>query len=161
MSALKRISNQLQIAFEGRPAWHGFSVLQLIEDITAAQAATRPKVGSHSIWEIVLHIGIWEEEIRKCLEGEKFRWISDDEDWLQIHDTSEEAWRKTSESLKEGHTHLLETISRFDANKLDSIVPSESDVSTPWSNTSFQSLLIGIIEHAAYHAGQIAILKKG
>ena len=161
MSSLNKISQQLQTAFEGRPAWHGFSVLQLLEDITAAQAATRPKVGSHSIWEIVLHIGIWEEEIRKCLEGEKFRWISDDEDWLQIHDTSEESWQKTSESLKEGHIHLLETISRFNANKLDSIVPSESDVSTPWSNTSFQSLLIGIIEHAAYHAGQIAILKKG
>lgn len=168
MIDLKRIFKQLQTAFEGlitgdKPSytWHGPSVLQLLDDITANQADARPCAGSHTIWELVRHIAVWEDQAQKCLDGEKFRWLTNEDEWSIVQNTSEKAWQQTIDELKSSHQYLLETLSRFDGTQLDLIVPSEPSVPAPWSTTSFHTLLIGIIQHAAYHAGQIAILKKG
>ena len=168
MIELKRISKQLQTTFEGlitgvKPssAWHGPSVLQLLDDITADQASTPPSTESHTIWELIRHISVWEDVAQKCLEGEKFRWLPDEEEWPIVQNTSDVAWQQTIDELKSSHQHLLETLLRFDVTQVDSIAPSEPSVPAPWSTTSFYALLIGIIQHAAYHAGQIAILKKG
>ena len=157
----KRILKQLQTAFEGSPAWYGPSIFQLLDKITADQASTRPIAGFHTIWELVQHIMVWEDEAQKCLEGAKFRWLPEEDEWPTVQDISKKAGQLTTESLKRSHQHLLETLSRFDVTQFDLIVPSEPSVHTPWSMTSFHGLLIGIIQHAAYHAGQIAILKKG
>lgn len=161
MTELERISDQIQQIFEGKPAWHGPSVLQVLENVTAKQATTRPIAGAHTIWELVIHILIWEDEVRRCLEGEKLRWLSEEEDWPPIHDTSKLAWQKTIEELKRVHQLLLEALSRFDANQLNSIVPCDPAVPEPWASKSFYTMLHGIVQHAAYHAGQIALLKKG
>src|SRR3989337_1702 len=48
-----RIEDQLQRAFEGG-AWHGPSVLEVLEGLTAAKTAARPVPGPHSTWEIRL-----------------------------------------------------------------------------------------------------------
>ena len=55
MSELDRIRNQFRRAFEGE-AWHGPSVLALLDGVTAQQAAAYPIPGAHSIWELVLHL---------------------------------------------------------------------------------------------------------
>lgn len=160
MTEIKRIYKELEQAFEARPAWHGPSLLQLLDDVTADQAAVRPNFGVHSIWELVLHIAVWEDEVRKCLQGEKLRWISDSEDWPFIPDTSEMAWKKTINELKTTHQQLLNTLSQFDGSLLDSYIPSDPAAAEFWAVTSYYSMLIGIIQHDTYHAGQIAILIK-
>lgn len=52
---LQRLEEQLERALEGE-AWHGPSVLEILEGVTAAQAAAHPIAGAHSIWELVLHL---------------------------------------------------------------------------------------------------------
>ena len=51
MSEVERIVDQFQRAFDGH-AWHGPSVLSILEGITAEQAAAHPLPGTHSIWEL-------------------------------------------------------------------------------------------------------------
>jgi uncharacterized damage-inducible protein DinB len=52
---LARLESQLRAAFEG-PAWHGPAVLELLRDVSPAEAAARPIAGAHTIWEVVLHL---------------------------------------------------------------------------------------------------------
>jgi uncharacterized damage-inducible protein DinB len=54
MSEMDRIRDQFRRAFEGE-AWHGPSVLALLDGVTAQQAAAHPIPGAHSIWELTLH----------------------------------------------------------------------------------------------------------
>jgi uncharacterized damage-inducible protein DinB len=160
MSEITRINNLLKKEFEGRPAWHGSSVLQLVEDLTAEQALKRSIPTAHNIWEIIIHLSIWEEETRKCLEGESFPQLSDHEDWPTISDTSELAWNKTVENFKKVHHNLLNTLLKFDSKKLNDRINIDTSYPEPWSLTDFYDLLHGTIHHAVYHTGQIAILKK-
>jgi len=53
-SELSRLEEQLGRALEGE-AWHGPSVLETLEGVSAEQAAAHPIAGAHSIWELVLH----------------------------------------------------------------------------------------------------------
>lgn len=67
MTEIQRIVDQLNRAFEGE-AWHGPAVMDILEGITAQQAAARPFNGTHSIWEIVLHIAAWERPVAEGWE---------------------------------------------------------------------------------------------
>jgi uncharacterized damage-inducible protein DinB len=151
---VERIRDQFRRAFEGE-AWHGPSVLQLLDGITAQQAASHPIPGAHSIWELTLHIAAWESACRRRLEGDPAQ-LTDAEDWQPINDTSEAAWESTKQSLIENHRELLNAIGKLDESRLNE--PIIKDPNIPFS--SVYVTLHGGVQHDLYHAGQIAMLKK-
>ena len=91
MSETARIRNQFERAFNGE-AWHGPSVLALLDGVTAEQAAAHPIPGAHSIWELTLHIAAWEDACRRRLQGDPAQ-LSDDENFPPITDTTPSAFR--------------------------------------------------------------------
>ena len=94
MTEIERILDQLKRAFEGN-AWHGPSVGEVLAGITANQAHARPLANAHSIWELVRHIGVWEDVGRRRLTGDRAQIeISSPEDWPPPEDTSEAAWEQ-------------------------------------------------------------------
>src|SRR5262245_46391800 len=101
MSEIERIIDQFRRAFDG-DAWHGPSVLPLISDVTAIQAAAHPVAGAHSIWELVVHIGAWESACKRRLNGDPAQ-LSDEEDWMSLTKFSEEEWEHTKQKLVETH----------------------------------------------------------
>src|ERR1043165_1257515 len=68
MSEATSIADELKEIHNGN-AWHGPSLQESLAGLTAEQAAARPIPNAHSIWEIVAHIGAWENVIRQRLEG--------------------------------------------------------------------------------------------
>jgi uncharacterized damage-inducible protein DinB len=68
-SEAARIADQLRRAFDGS-AWHGPALLELLEDVNAATAAAKPLAKVHSIWELVLHIAVWDGVALRRLSGE-------------------------------------------------------------------------------------------
>ncbi len=64
------IADQLRRAFEG-DAWHGPALLELLEDVDPATAASKPLPDVHSIWELVLHISAWDAAASRRIAGEK------------------------------------------------------------------------------------------
>ena len=147
---LERIQDQLKRAFEGG-AWHGPSVLEILKDVTASQAAARPLPGAHNIWDLVLHIAAWEDACRRRLEGDRAE-LSDSEDWRAITDTDEAAWERIKALLSDGHRRLSAAIAVTDESRLNEpILPGMPSVYVT---------LHGVIQHDLYHAGQIAILKR-
>jgi len=154
MNEVERIGDQFRRAFDGE-AWHGPAVLALLEGVTAQQAAAHPIPGAHSIWELTLHIAAWESACKRRLEGDPAQ-LSDEEDWSNISDFSDEAWTKTKEDLLENHAQLLSAIARVDESKLDQPIMTHATI--PFS--SMYVTLHGGVQHDLYHAGQIAMLKK-
>jgi len=154
MTEVQRIREQFQRAFNGE-AWHGPSVLKILDGVTAQQAAAHPIPGAHSIWELTLHIAAWENACRRRLEGDPAQ-LSDEEDWPTIEDTGEEAWHATHQHLRDNHQALLDAIAALDESNLDR--PIIENAETPFS--SVYVTLHGAVQHDLYHAGQIAILKK-
>jgi uncharacterized damage-inducible protein DinB len=153
MGEATRIADQLRRAFHGE-AWHGPAVLELLEGVPAEQSARRPRSGAHSIWEIVLHIGAWENVARRWLAGEiaVLPHLEGADDWPLVHDTNPTAWKQTVDELAANHERLVQLVT-----KLSDVQLSEKVAGREY-NVYF--LLHGLAQHCLYHAGQIAILKK-
>jgi uncharacterized damage-inducible protein DinB len=152
MSETERIQDQVERAYAGN-AWHGPSLRDLVSDISAARAATSPKVGSHSIWQIVLHILAWQHVVFRRMAGETIHNLPPEQDWPVVSDTSDAAWKHALAQLEGIHKQLCEAIAKFPEARLSEKVPGH--------RYPFYGMLHGVIQHNLYHAGQIAILKKG
>ena len=150
MQEIERITDQLERAFEGE-AWHGPSVLEIMNGISSQQAAARPFDSIHSIWEIVLHIAAWERAVLRRLNGDRAQ-LPTEEDWPLVAATSDEAWEQTKQALKQGHDILRSAIANVDESRLDEPIVE--------GLASVYVTLHGIVQHDLYHSGQIAILKK-
>lgn len=151
MNETHRIYSQLKRAYQG-PAWHGPSLRELLDGVTADQAAAHPIPGAHSIWELVNHIIAWEQISQQRLEGKAMKHPADDVNFPPVNDTSEPAWQKTLEQLAASNQLLRDAVKLFDDSRLDDLVPE--------ANYSNYFMLHGVIQHDLYHAGQIALLKK-
>jgi uncharacterized damage-inducible protein DinB len=153
MSEATRIADQLRRAFRGE-AWHGPALLELLEGVTAEQATRRPLPEAHSIWEIVLHIGAWENIARRWLAGEipALPHLEAADDWPVVHDPTATVWKQTVDALAANHDRLVELASKLsDARLKEKVAGREYNV---------YFLLHGLTQHCLYHAGQIALLKK-
>lgn len=137
-------------AYEGI-AWHGPSVRELLNGVTAETAAARPLAGAHSIWEIVLHSAAWEAAVRRRLQGQPIE-LTPEEDWPAVTDTGEAAWQAALAALDAGDRQLREAISHLSDADLDKTVEGQ-----PYT---IYFMLHGVIQHDLYHAGQIGLLKK-
>ena len=151
MSEIKRINDQLKRAFRGK-AWHGPSVIEVLETVTAEQVAAHPIAGAHSIWELVLHIRTWERVAMRRIEEWAPVEVTDEEDWPPVKETTEHAWKNALNALTLNHDALSEVIAHLDDSRLSDILPG--------TEYSVYFLLHGVIQHDLYHAGQIALLKK-
>ncbi len=151
MSYVRRISSQLRRAYEGK-AWHGPSLREILDGVTAEQAARKPLESAHSIWELVLHISAWESAVLKMLEGEYVE-NPDEGDWPAIEETSDAAWHETLATLESKHMKLRDAVARLEDERLNEPLAE--------GKPSAYFTIHGVIQHTLYHAGQIALLKRG
>lgn len=155
MSETTRIADQLRRAFEGE-AWHGDSLFEILNGVTAAQAAARPARQAHSIWELVLHIAAWDGACRRRLKGEVVE-LADEQNFPAVKDTSDAGWRNTLKHVKDVHNDLVAAVTVFPESRLDEKVPGKEREGDFYN---FYYMLHGVAQHELYHAGQIALLKK-
>jgi len=147
------LADQIRRAFDGE-AWHGDSVLEILNGVDAKTAAARPINNAHSIWELVLHITTWDEATITRAGGKAFM-PTDEQNFPPVKDTSETAWKKAVDRLIETHSKLIETVVNFPDSRLHDQVPGKTG-----AHYDFYYLFSGIVQHELYHAGQIALLKK-
>jgi uncharacterized damage-inducible protein DinB len=153
MSETARLADQIRRAFDGQ-AWHGDSVVEILQGIDAAMAAAHPIKNAHSIWELVLHIAAWDGAVLTRTGGKAVQ-LRDEQNFPPVKDTSESAWRGAIEHAKRTHEDLVQAVAAFPDARLAEQVPGKSE-----SYYNFFYLFSGIVQHELYHAGQIALLKK-
>jgi uncharacterized damage-inducible protein DinB len=145
-----RIADQLRRAFKGS-AWHGPALLELLEDVDAATAAAKPLAEVHSIWELVLHVAVWDDAASRRLNGQKYQ-PTGLANFPLAPQPTEAAWQKCIAETKRTHDALVKTVAALPDSRLRDRVPGK--------RYDFYHMLQGIAQHELYHAGQIAILKK-
>jgi uncharacterized damage-inducible protein DinB len=149
-SEAARIADQLRRAFDG-DAWHGPALMELLADVDATKAAARPIRDAHSIWELVLHIEVWDRAAIVRLQGKQTQ-PEGDLNFPPVMNPTEEAWRKTVAEVKRTHDALVEAVEALPDPRLLDPVPGK-----PYD---FYHNLHGVVQHDLYHVGQIALLKK-
>lgn len=105
------LADQLRRAFEG-DAWHGPALLELLEDVDAATAASKPLPDVHSIWELVLHIAAWDAAACRRLAGEKIQ-LTGVTNFPVVPKPTVAAWRKAIAQVKRTHDTLVKTVAGF------------------------------------------------
>src|SRR5206468_340151 len=148
---IERLQTQLRRMLEGE-AWHGPSVLEALQDVTPELAYSHPVAGAHSIWEIVLHLASTYRLVLRRIHGND-QPLSPEEDWPAVPPPTASNWQDAVRSLRQLNEELRQALRTFSPDRLD-----EPLVVTPPYTAYTQ--FIGITQHDAYHAGQIAVLKK-
>lgn len=146
------MADQLRRAFEG-DAWHGPAVREILADVSAAQAAAHPISSAHSIWELLLHIEAWENVAIAAICGTAMpKPMPKEQDFPRVADSGDGAFKLTQASAFSVNEKLAAAIEAFDPKRLEDTVPGRT--------YDYYHLFHGITQHALYHAGQIALLKK-
>ena len=144
------IAEQIHRAFEG-DAWHGPALLELLRDMDAATAAAQPLSDVHSIWELVLHVSAWDDAASRRLGGEKVQ-LTGAANFPVVPNPTQTTWREAIAHAKHTHDLLVKMVAALPDSRLRERVPGK--------RYDFYFMLHGVAQHALYHAGQIAILKK-
>jgi uncharacterized damage-inducible protein DinB len=141
----------------GNP-WHGPSVGRLVADVTPSQATSRPIQEAHSIIELVLHLIAWTREVTSRLQGNSPA-LPALGDWPPAGSDPGAVWLAIPDALLSAHQTLLDLVSRLSASRLSAPVGAAYSAQLG-TGVPVAIMLLGVAQHAAYHGGQIALLRR-
>ncbi|MGQ0646341.1 MAG: DinB family protein [Gemmatimonadaceae bacterium] len=158
LSSLSRIVDQLRRLHEG-DAWHGPSLREALDGVTAPLALRKSIPNAHSIYELTHHVTAWANEVTKRLEGRQPQ-MPDEGDFPEpVTTLSDGEWAEARARLDSAHAMLVEAILTFNPDRLHETVGDTRDAPLG-VGVSYYNMLHGLIQHDAYHAGQIVMLKR-
>jgi uncharacterized damage-inducible protein DinB len=126
--------------------------MELLADVTAEQANQRPIPNAHTIWELVNHMRSVTLQVYRRITDTPATGGPEEADFPEVTDTSAAAWKKSVDALGASHRALRSAVEALPDSRL---IEKLEGGATMYSN------LHGLVQHDLYHAGQIAILKKG
>ena len=156
MPEAARIADQLQRVYDG-DAWYGPSVRAALEGVDASMARARPLPAGHTIGELVLHMTAWTREVTRRLRT-GIALDPEEGDWPLPPELSEVAWRNIIAAFDTANEELVDAIAALDDAQLRSVIDDVRPGASP--GMSRYITLHGLVQHHAYHAGQISLLKK-
>ena len=135
----------------GPGAWYGSDLRAAVGDVTAAAALTRPARDRHNIAEVALHHAYWAGQIAGRLTGSPAApFPLEGEDWFEVSDESRLSWGAITAALEASQERLSQAVLEIASGARTS----------PLGEAERLDLVLGITGHAAYHAGQIQLIKK-
>lgn len=151
MKEMKRIAKLFHDLYDGDP-WIDVTYMSTLSRINASSAAQKVAPHWNSIWEILNHVISWRMNVLQRVQGDVI--VSPDNNYFEpVSDTSEEAWEKTLKRFRQSQEQWLALLKKYKKNDLDNEYPS--------NHMTYYEHMQGIIQHDAYHLGQIVLLAKG
>jgi uncharacterized damage-inducible protein DinB len=133
--------------------WHGSAVGELLPRFTAAQATQHPVAGAHSAWELVLHMTAWADIVGQRLDGDTGAYPPEDVDWPTVPTpATAQAWTDAKARLLAAYEALAERVEGLPDERFAKKVDGQHYIAAV--------MLDGVVEHAAYHGGQLAMLHR-
>jgi uncharacterized damage-inducible protein DinB len=145
MDQTQRIANAYRAATV-KGAWYGPSLAELIAQVPPELATTPPLPGSHSIAELLQHLLLWNERVRNTSDSHPMPRWQPEKEWAE----PPIPWNELVSRWSQSRELLEEKIRNFPVEDLAKQVPGRS--------YPYEALLHGIVEHAIYHSGQIAMV---
>jgi len=127
-------------------AWYGPTVAELLERITPELAVAVPAAGAHTIAELLQHLLLWNERIRKTDESHPMPKWEAEKEWAEAAIPWNELvarWKVSRDLLEE----RLRTFPIADLGK-----------QTPGRSYPYEFMWNGIVQHTIWHSGQIAMV---
>ena len=135
----------------GPGAWYGSDLRAAVGDVTAAAAFKRPAKARHNIAEIAMHQAYWAGQIAaKLTGGEAEAFPLEGEDWFELSNESRLSWKEITATLEASQQRLSQAVAGIASGARTS----------PLGEAERFDLVVGITGHAAYHAGQVQLIKK-
>ena len=154
---LDALLDQLRRTHDGDP-WYGSPRTRFLRDLSAADAAARPLGSNFSIWELVLHMTGWTNEVRRRLAGHA-PGEPREGDWPPVGDPTEARWTAALARLDEAHAALVADVARLTEEDAKRLVGEQRDPALG-TGVTMEAMLVGIAQHDAYHIGQVALLRR-
>lgn len=153
MNRKDELIDALTRSFDG-DAWHGPALEEVLADVTAEEAMWRPAQHVHSIWEITLHVAGWANEVASRLTGAAPK-EPEGGDWRERGTADNDGWEDAIQQVFSARDTLMAVVRQQSDEELDA--PAQTPGGPAFSRFG---LVLGVIQHNIYHAGQIALLKK-
>lgn len=144
------LADELRRALRGE-AWHGPALKEILAGLSAEEAMQRPIPTAHNIWELVLHIASWSSIALRRLTGGQVE-PHEGEDWPEVHDFDDANWQRALDALDSSYDRLIAAVAGMTDEDLMKAAPK--------SERTIANMVSGVAQHAAYHGGQISLLKK-
>jgi uncharacterized damage-inducible protein DinB len=157
MNENQKLSDELFKSVFGDP-WHGASLKNILESCPAEKIFLKPITNAHSIIELALHINTWTEEVLSRFEGNPPAEPKEG-DWPNTQSSSAEYWESLKQKIYDNTNKLIDVVKNMTDEKLNEPVGKERNAPLGTGYT-FEEMLIGLLQHNAYHAGQISLLAK-
>lgn len=155
-SDLEALRQDLHELYDGLP-WHGSSIRTVLEGVGADTAASRPLPHAHTIWELVLHMTSWTREVASRVGGADAK---DPVDWPEPNVRGgNAAWESAKRDLGAAHAELEAKIAGLKPADLLRWVGDQRDPKLG-SGLPVGTVIRGLMQHDAYHQGQIMILRR-
>lgn len=157
MTLRHTLVHRLKDTWHGSP-WYGTPSDQILGGISAAEAARQLAPGTHTIWQLVLHMTAWTETTTQRVRGMGSK-APDRGDWPAVGETSEAAWQAALVDLQAARQSLVEEVGAAHEEDIQLHVKQHDP---PFKDTGMSraGTVNGLIEHDIYHLGQVALLKK-
>jgi uncharacterized damage-inducible protein DinB len=127
-------------------AWYGPSLAELLARITPEQAVTKPAGGTNSIAQLLQHLLLWNERIRKTSESCPMPKWEAEKEWAE----AAIPWNELAERWNKSRDLLEERMRNFPEEDLRK--------QTPGRTYPYEFLFSGIVQHTIWHAGQMAMV---
>nr|WP_068893039.1 DinB family protein [Pedobacter panaciterrae] len=146
-------ANELRKGYSG-DAWHGNSIAAIISSVSKDQIFRRPIPTGHTIAELILHLTSWTEEVFSRLEGNLAK-EPERGDWPLVKEETMQEWNAILSDFRLANEKLLNLVMEISGDQWETPVHQESG-----SRLNYFELFNGLVQHHAYHAGQISLLLK-
>ena len=149
MSEINRISKLFSDLQHG-DCWIGTNFKATLHGLNAATASKIVDEKANSIWHLVFHVIYWRTKVINRLNGNlnppPFP------DFKLPDELNEENWKLSLQDFETTYHQLRSTINHCKAENLE--LPS------PKAGQTYYQLIMGCLQHDAYHLGQMALLRK-
>jgi uncharacterized damage-inducible protein DinB len=150
MKETKRISKLFKNLYNGNP-WIDVTIVNTLKEIDAKMASKRILPKCNTIWEITNHIIKWRINVLKRMNGQLIKTPS--HNYIeQIKNSTEKSWKETLIKMESTQILWVEYLSKVKKDELK----KRYEV----NNLTYYEHILGIIQHDAYHLGQIVLLAK-
>lgn len=152
-SYVSAVENQ----YEGKP-WYGSSILDILKGVDHMTASERIPGSKLTIGRLVAHIISWRYfVIEKLEENADFDIeMNTEEDWPEVIINDGDDWDGLLYDLEVSQHKLIAVLkSSQEKIQLEELVPGKD-----YKEYTYEYMLTGLLQHDAYHSGQIALIKK-
>jgi hypothetical protein len=143
------IAAEFSKAFAG-DAWYGPNMAGWLRELPADAAARKPLPHAHSVWEIVLHMTSWQNEVLDRLKGREPRYPADG-DWPPVPEPTPAAWDRARADLESGQLEIARVAAALGTDEIQVTVGNERDAPLGTGVTRGE-MLLGLLQHNAYPA---------